>query len=152
MRQRRIFVTMFVALALSATPAANAAAPFSHASLAVMSVKPVKISAMHLTVLRAALLRPEALTLRANILAISRQQSDVSKRIDFARIDRSRVPVLVLPAQPQSLRVITRADHYTAITQLGNAIVTIDGTRTAVTLPAGSRLPPASSRIILRTM
>lgn len=147
MSHRRKFVA--IALSMMAAGFTNAASQ-PQSVLAGVTAKPITMTVAQLSALRAALQRREVVAVRARIRALADKQPDRKRFIDFTAIENSRTPVLIVPDQLESLRVIVRGEHYTAVTQLGNATVTIDGTHPAVTLLSGVRLPSAESRSSFR--
>lgn len=141
---------LFGALAASALLLSGMFTEAVAAPLSAIAAKPLQITSIQLQALRAARARPEALALRTSIRALAARQPDLSKRVDFAAVDTSAVPVLVSPAKLETLRVINRSDHYTAVTQMGDAVVTIDGTRNTASLPEGQkiRVPARNIRLV----
>lgn len=124
--------------------------PKTQAPVKVAIAKPATLA--KLSALQAVRLQPQVVALRSNARTLAARQPDFAKRVNLGAIDQVRVPVLVQPAQLQTVRVITRPDHFTTVSQVGNATVTLDGTATAQPLAQGRRLAVPGTRIALRTL
>lgn len=132
------------------TLAGIAHAATQQAPVKVAIAKPAALT--KLNALQAVRLQPQVIALRSNARSLAARQPDFAKRVNLGAIDQVRVPVLVQPAQLSSVRVITRPDHFTSVSQIGNATVTLDGTATVQSLARGRRLPAPGTRIALRTL